>query len=56
LGKAHVCGDLLDVTLFKNFAKKFVGLHGAGLADWRAGAIAICRFWEEMKPKSPGKT
>jgi hypothetical protein len=33
LGKAHVGGDLLDVTLFKNFAKKFVGLHGGGLAD-----------------------
>src|SRR5690349_2056116 len=44
LGKAHVGGDLLDVTFFENFAKKFVGLHGGGLADWGVRAIAICRF------------
>ena len=39
LGEAHVGGDLLDVTFFENFAKKFVGLHGGGLAEWGAGAI-----------------
>lgn len=33
LGKAHVGGDLLDVALFENFTKKFVGLHGVGLTD-----------------------
>jgi hypothetical protein len=33
LGKAHIGSDLLDVAFFEDFAKKFVGLHAAGLTD-----------------------
>jgi hypothetical protein len=41
LGEAHVGGDLLDVTFFENFTKKFVGLHAGGLSEWGVRAIEI---------------